>query len=222
MEKDLNNLISVIKGLYNRLDSKAWEGKIAINISDNIEALFDLGDYGSIKIGHYYIPSLTFTEIKTSRAFCYYLENLAYLFARDNLELAKASVNDFYRDYRLGVLFPLANGFSEFLISTRDIIQSAIFYTANSGEALVTEVVEVLNKTNEINVSVDLTALPRKVFDIAFNSKAKEIAKRYNTELALDLEGLKWVDVDRDFFHIGTLYLHKIAKTISQLEKEQR
>ncbi|GAA8587336.1 hypothetical protein oki149_15040 [Helicobacter pylori] len=45
MEKDLINLINVAKGLHDRLDSKAWKGKITINIKAYIEALFDLGDY---------------------------------------------------------------------------------------------------------------------------------------------------------------------------------
>lgn len=216
MEKDLNNLINVIKGLHDRLESKAWKGKITINPTDNIEALFDLGDYGNTEIGHYYIPSLTFTEVKTNRTFCYYLENSAHLFPRDNLELEKVSVKDFYKDYRLGVLFHLSDGFSEFLVSTRAIIKSAIF-TANRA----TEIVEALNKTNEINVSVDLTAMPRRAFNVLFNSKAKKIAKHYNTELTLDLKGLKWGDVDCDYFHIGTIYLNKITDTISQLEKEQ-
>lgn len=216
MEKDLNNLINVIKGLNDRLGSKAWEGKIAIHIGDNIEALFDLGDYGSIEIANYYIPALTFTEVKTNRTFCHYLENLAHLFARDNLELAKVSVKDFYKDYRLGVLFCLSDGFSEFLTPTRDIIKSTIFHVGDRA----TEIVKALNKTNAINVSVDLTALQRRVFNVFFNSTAKEIAKYYNTELELDLRGLKW-DIGFDCFHIGATYLNKIADTISQLEKEK-
>ncbi|GAA7926993.1 hypothetical protein HpBT060_15180 [Helicobacter pylori] len=55
-----------------------------------------------------------------------------------------------------------------------------------------------------------------------FDSKAKAIAKRYNPELTLNLKGLKWIDVGNDYFQIGTIYSHKIADTIRQLEKEQR
>lgn len=47
MEKDLTHLINIIKALHDRLGSKAWKGEMTMNLTDNIEALLDLGDCGS-------------------------------------------------------------------------------------------------------------------------------------------------------------------------------
>lgn len=41
VEKDLNNLINVIKGLHERLEVKAWKGKILININDYLHKIAD-------------------------------------------------------------------------------------------------------------------------------------------------------------------------------------